>query len=195
MDIEINRIIDMVALKSGEYPDWHRHLHADADDSCEAVNLREMAEVIIEPLAIKLTLEADSQSLMDPADIRADIYRQGDWGEEYQCIYSPPGDFLRLGSLRMYDWPITLTDEYRGDDQRLRIGEGATGWMKCRPRRPWVTVTNTGTGIEIRFGDTRRRMPVTATYIRRPRYDPSTGIIHNIDPTLLLSLADAIHNS
>lgn len=189
MDIEIDRVVDLVALLKGEFSDWR--LRCDA--GCEGSDLRQMVQALVEPIAVKLTLEAPLERFSSPLDIRSDIYGQADWGDMEDCgVYDLPKNFLRLHSLRMADWPCTLSDEKRGDAQRLALGDVAPEWMRRRPRRPWVLLDRVGELTRMTFGGTQRRMPAQAAYIPRPRYEEEEGWLYDIDPALLPDLARCI---
>lgn len=189
MDIEIDRLTDVVALMLGEYPDW-RSLK---ENGGSARDLSEMVEKLAEPVALAISDSTPLEDFTSPIDIRTFIYDNADWGEGEFGEVELPEDFMRLHSLRMSDWPSPLTEH---DLNRENIvnnrGNHLPEWLLLRLRRPRIELSALGDTRILRFGPTNSRFPVVANYIARPRYDYPHRELLNIDPTLLLPLARRI---
>ncbi len=190
MDLHINRLADLVAVELGEYPDpatagWTIH---------EGCSLRDMVEIILEPLARETVMELPLSDCTFLRDLKTCIHTRTDWGDGPPFTCELPTDFLRLHSLRMKDWPHTLSEEYRGDNVRLALGGAAPDWLAQRLSRPMIeirTATDTLPAI-LQFSNTTVSEAAEAVYIPDVCYDSDEGVLRNFQPLALPRLVGKI---
>ena len=153
-----------------------------------------------------LTRTLPIDQFQSPVDIRTLIYTKGEVTEEGENLTCElPADFCRLHSLKFSGWPQVLSEENRGDTQRLALGENrgdtqrlalgdaAPEWLAQRKRRPWIRLDNTGDkGVSLVCSDYNKGWPETATYIPLPAYDAPTGTLRNVDPAIIGALSKRI---
>ena len=191
MNIHLNDLTDLVAISLGEFPEWKG---AATMTVMEGVELQEFVRPLAEPLAMQAVLNLPLASCSDIRDLSATIVEATDWGEDHLFACELPPDFLRLHSLWMPDWPCALNEENAGDGLRLSLGLRAPSWMLDRALRPMlriVAATDTSRA-QLWFGPTSRRRPLQSAYIARPRWDPDSDTLLDLQPEALMPLVDAM---
>lgn len=192
MNIAIERIADIVSLYLKEFPDWR--IMQQRIDGGEHRSIKEMCEVVVEDIARSLTRTLPIDQFQSPVDIRTLIYTKGEVTEEGENLACElPADFCRLHSLKFSGWPQVLSEENRGDAQRLALGDAAPEWLAQRKRRPWIRLDNAGDkGVSLVCSEYKKGWPETATYIPLPAYDAPTGTLRNVDPAIIGALSKRI---
>lgn len=191
MNITLNEITDLVAIRMGEYPEWRG---VPGMTIALGSKLSEMVRPLVAPIARQVVADLPLSDCKDTMDLSPVIASNTDWGEEdiYRCAL--PADFFRLHSLMMPDWPKALSGD--GDEDRLRqeLGSAAPEWMKKRAMRPMVRIfpaTESATA-EIHFGPTASRRPVNSAYIPIPEFDEKSETLRKFQPAALMPMVEAI---
>lgn len=192
MNISIDRLVDMVSLRLGEYPDWRVMQGRIAGG--EHCSLMEMCEVEIEDTARRITRELPIEEFSSPIDLRSEIYSSGEVDEEGSDLqYALPEDFCRLYTLRFPGWPHGLNDQCRGDRQILALGDAAPEWLRHRLGRPWMRIDNLGEkGSMLICSMGTRAWPESAAYIPLPYYDTTTRMLMKCDPAIIRRVVEEL---
>ena len=133
MNISLEKIADMVAVRLGEYP--RRRLSGGGQEA----SLEDECVELAEELAVRLTLSAELTELDCIRDMRDVLKRSADYGDEICVECELPRDFLRLRYLRMNGWArgvCSVTRVRDGEDDgtaaglMAALGECAPEWMR-----------------------------------------------------------------
>ena len=189
MNIRLNTLSEMVAVRLGDYPDYKSGGWTASGGS----PLSELVSIGLQPLATASVAALPLKDCSHLKDFSQHLHTSTDWGLD--CIYccKLPVDFMRLHSLRMADWPAPLSEESPGDRLLAALGDRAPKWM-LRPLTPmlYVTPDSYGEGANLWFGPTSTSQPITALYVPRPVYEPEEGMLYDFQPEALLPLTDRI---
>lgn len=184
MDLPLELISDLVALRISEFPDWR----AQRDLEGSHCRLSEMIRLILEREAVNAVAELPLNLCTSLYDLTSHIHSATDWGEEYRYSCLLPGDFMKLAILWMPDWPGPLSEENPGDSLQISLGDAAPDWLKKRRTRPALQLIKRPEGTELWFGPTSATTPRAAACVARPTFDSKAEMLRKMQPAALNSL-------
>ena len=188
MDISIELLTDLVAIRLGEFPDWRTGAGIGRDVTLDMMTRRAATSE-----ARRLTAALPPASCTDLRDFRKYLHDNTDWGFESLFPCTLPDDFMRIHSLWMPDWSVPLTEEHPADPLRLALGDSAPDWLTRHSLRPMIRIAEIGDGKrELWFGPTSATMPRAATYIAAPAYNQDADMLTGIQPAIIPDLTAAI---
>lgn len=190
MDLHIDALTEMVALRLGELPD----LKSGMWTTGTGCTLRDMVECGLELRALRISRELPLGECQHLKDLTGTLLTMTDWGLDTIFCCELPGDFLRLHTLWMPDWPEPLSEERPGDPLRLALGENAPPWLAKRSARPMLRIIAAGdnSSATLWFGPSSLSSPRAALYVPAPRYESDEGTLRDLQPACAGILADQI---
>lgn len=190
MDITLKALTGLVAKAIDEFPDftsggWSLESGCSLSDMV-ATGLSEKANEAVRVLSLK-----DCDFLVSLSDI---IGQAEKWESSLYYSCALPSDFQRLHTLRLTDWPCSLSEEYPGDSLRIGLGLSAPEWLASRPSRPMLHILPADSASEARliFGPAENLTVMKACYVPVPLFDRPTSILRRFQSAALPGLVKEI---